>query len=46
MNSSFGIVSRPVSTRWVDVRRGPTIEAVRSHIFKVTHFNGRFARTR
>jgi len=46
MNTTFGIASRPASTRWADIRRGPAIDTVRSHIFKVANFNGRSVRSR
>lgn len=45
MNTSFGIHSRSTSTRWVDIRRGPSAEAVRSHLLRIANFNGRATRT-
>lgn len=38
MRISFGMYARPNSTRWSDIRRGPSLDAVREHINRVANF--------
>lgn len=38
MTGSFGIHSRPTSTNWEDVRKGPSLEAVREHLMRIANY--------
>jgi hypothetical protein len=38
MHPSFGIETRPTSMRWEDIIKGPPLEAVRAHLFKVVNY--------
>lgn len=42
MHPSFGIEYRCSSTKWEDVMKGPTCEAVLSHTYKVLHYRELF----
>ena len=38
MNLSFGINYEPSSLLWDDIRKGPSLEAVREHLDRVVNF--------
>jgi hypothetical protein len=38
MNLSFGINYRPRSFTWHEIRKGPSLEAVREHLDRVVNF--------
>jgi hypothetical protein len=38
MNTSFGIYARPSSAAWNDIRKGPSVEAVREHLHRIVNF--------
>ena len=40
MSISFGMYSKPSSTVWEDIRKGPSLEAVREHLERVVNFPG------
>ena len=43
MHKSFGLIFEPSSTKWSDVRKGPSLDAVREHISRVTTYTSRIA---
>lgn len=42
MHPSFGIEYQCSSTKWEDVMKGPSREAVLAHTYKVLHYSGLF----
>ena len=42
MSISFGMYSKPSSTVWEDIRKGPSLEAVREHLERVVNFPRRY----
>lgn len=38
MRMSFGMNARPNSTKWSEIRQGPSLDAVREHINRVANF--------
>jgi hypothetical protein len=41
MNIPFGVHHKPSSLAWEDVRKGPSLEAVREHLDRVINFGRR-----
>jgi hypothetical protein len=39
MHRSFGIETRPTSTEWKDILKGPAIRDVRDHLRKIHNYS-------
>ncbi|HSM39303.1 MAG TPA: hypothetical protein VK862_01020 [Afifellaceae bacterium] len=41
MSRSFGTYSRPTSTRWSAIRKGPSLSVVREHIRRAANMSAK-----